>query len=204
MTPNQTRLLDAIERFPNSSATKLSLELGLGQGYLQRELSFLVRTGKALRHDNLYRVPCMNELVPTITEQPQPIAIAVPKPQPQPQPIPTTQEITPVSKHKECRRCHHSKPLDEFGEDSRTPDGKAHLCKACRIVGGKARAKQTDLPKSAKPSQRVKTIKDIVTRHAANKAPVTRFDARAVLLDELRERHTAIGVAIAAIESLPA
>lgn len=211
MTPNQLRLLDAIERFPNSSATKLSLELGLGQGYLERELSYLVRVGKAVRHENLYRVAGaelpQDELATTLTEPPEPrsapiVFYTTPTFPALIQPV--TQEIPPVSKTNECRRCHESKHVVEFGDDSRTPDGKARLCKGCRVVGGKARAKQSDKPKPAKAAKpaRVKTLRQVVANHTARQPP--QFDARAVLLAELRERRAAIDVAIAAIERIAA
>ena len=110
-----------------------------------------------------------------------------------------------MSKTKECRRCHESKHVVEFGDDSRTPDGKAHLCKGCRVVGGKARAKQSDKPKPAKAAKpaRVKTLRQVVANHTARSSPPP-FDARTVLLAELRERRAAIDVAIAAIERIAA
>ena len=110
-----------------------------------------------------------------------------------------------MSKTKECRRCEKSLALDQFGDDGRTPDGKAHLCKGCRVVGGKARAKQSAPPKPAKAAKppRVKTLRQVVANHTARSSPPP-FDARTVLLDELRERRAAIDVAIAAIERIAA
>ena len=32
---------------------------------------------------------------------------------------------------KECRGCHHPKPLDEFPPDRRGPDGKQSRCRSC-------------------------------------------------------------------------
>lgn len=36
---------------------------------------------------------------------------------------------------KDCIKCGELKPLDGFGDDSRTPDGKAKTCRDCRGNG---------------------------------------------------------------------
>lgn len=61
-------------------------------------------------------------------------------------PKPATEEEKPMdtttqTDTKRCSKCGETKPLDEFGKDKKSPDGKNYWCKPC--VNDRNRAKQT-------------------------------------------------------------
>ncbi len=62
---------------------------------------------------------------------------------------------------KVCRRCETEKPLEEFGNDSRTPDGRSHLCSECRVTN-KGRRKGKG-----------KTLAEVVEKHTRKAKPKT-------------------------------
>lgn len=193
MSATAQRLVRLIPEHVGCSAEWLRMQTGWTLQQVEEGLHQAVATGLAIRKDNRY-------LRLVVHPAPAPATDPAPTPDEPPPPV----EDTPMAKTKTYIKCDEDLPLAEFGDDSRTDDGKARTCKGCRGKPGgavKKPAKAAPARVKAKPGPKPSvSLKSIVTRHAAPGGSLR--PARDALLEDLRAQSARISAAIAALEAL--
>lgn len=62
---------------------------------------------------------------------------------------------------KTCQRCEATKDLEAFGQDKRTPDGRAHTCAECKTAARAPKGKHG----------KARTLGDVVKKHTRKAKP---------------------------------
>jgi hypothetical protein len=167
------RLVALIPEHSGCSAELLRMQTGWTLQAVEEGLHQAVTQGLAIRKDNRYL---------RLVVHPAPAPTADPAPTPD-EPAPPAED-TPMP--KTCIKCEKSLPVPEFGDDSRTEDGKARTCKGCR---GKPQKAAT-----AEPARPLKRIADRLEQIGTS--PLS------VALEQLRAQRAKLDQAIAALEAL--
>lgn len=96
--------------------TQVADRTGVSTRDAAHALQTLIAAGEVSRDGNIYR---LREGGPPVVQAARPVQ--------------TQETQTMPKKTKTCRRCEQELDLDQFGDDSRTPDGKAKVCRSCRV-----------------------------------------------------------------------
>lgn len=167
------------------SAEWLRMQTGWTLQQVEEGLHQAVAAGLAIRKDNRYS---------HLVVHPAPASAADPASAP-------PAEDTSMANTKTCIKCDIDLPLDQFGFDTRTVDGRARTCRNCRRKPAPAEAK----PKAGRKANGATKAKPEIKRplkRIVERLERSRESCFAAALEQLRAQRAKLDQAIAALEAL--